>query len=296
MNIALDVADPAQAARMPAHGRAKNSQGVTLLWLPIRRLLHEAPSIRKARGFTETLSLAQLSEIRAFDATLDHLVLALRNLHNCVRIGADPRFGEQDQEKWYASHEASSLIPLFFDLTVVYIRRLADFVAMASRYVLFKTIESAPRDYKKLRKRVANRGNLQHLNPMCDNELLQEAYAKHSGWFNKLRNTTDENGEMRNGIRDIMEHHPAPVTVTHAKAGDGPWQVMVNLGEGINASFCPDLIPTLREILADLANLWTGVCVATGLRQAERPWIAPIGDAVLLRPMDEDSTGFWPEI
>ena len=49
MRIALDFADPAQAARVPRHGWAKNSQGVKLLWLPVLRLVHEAHEIRKAQ-------------------------------------------------------------------------------------------------------------------------------------------------------------------------------------------------------------------------------------------------------
>lgn len=296
MRIALDFADPSRAGRVPWHGWAKNSQGVKLLWLPVLRLVHEAHDLRKAKGLPEELTPGQWSEIRAFDQTTRHFALALRELAKCIRLGSDPCFDQRDGEKWTISHEASSLIPLHVDLAFVYVRRLADHFANASRYVLFKHFDSAPRKYKKLRLVIADRPKLQRLEPLCDANVLREAFERHSGWLDKLRDSMDENGESQKGIRDIMEHHPIAVTVQHSKVGEGPWEVITNLGEpGINASFRPELVPTLKEIVADMAALWTRVCDSVGLPVARRLWVAPYGDAVVLTGIDDDSTAFWPE-
>jgi hypothetical protein len=269
---------------------------VKLLRLPVLRLVHEAHNIRKANGLPEELSYGQWSEIRAFDQTTRYFALTLRELAKCIRLGADPCFNQRDHEKWTISREASLLIPLHVDLAFVYVRRLADHFARASRYVLFKHPGSAPSQYKNLRPVIADQPKLQRLEPICDANVLREAVERHSGWLDKLRDSTDENGELQKGIRDIMEHHPIAVTVQHSQVGDGPWEVIANLGEpGINASFRPELIPTLKEIVADMAALWTGVCDSVGLPIARQLWVAPYGDAVVLTGNDDDSTTFWPE-
>lgn len=282
--------------RVPRHGWAKNSQGVKLLWLPVLRLVHKAPEIRKANGLPEELSRGQWSEIRAFDQTTRHFALTLRELAKCIRLGSDPCFDQREDQKWTISREASSLIPLHVDLAFVYVRRLADHFARASRYVLFKRPGSAPMEYKNLRWVIADQAKLQRLEPLCDAKVLREAFDRHSGWLNKLRDSSDENGELQKGIRDVMEHHPVAMTVHHSQVEDSSWEVIANLGEpGMNASFRPGLIPILKEIVADMVALWTWVCDSAGLPVARQLWVAPYGDAVLLTGNDNDSTAFWPE-
>lgn len=300
MKIAFDFADPDQATKFPSHGWARNSQGTKLLWLPVLRLVHQAPIIRKANGVSDNLSPSQWSEIRAFVETIRCLVLILRELHKCVRIGSDPEFDEQDQEKWNASQEAILLIPLFVDQAFVYTRRIADHFAKASRHVLFKKSGSAPWEYKNLRSVVADRAKLQRLSPICDLDCLQRAFENHSGWLDKLRksqSSSNESGGTQKGIRDIIEHGSTNVTVSHHKLGDDPWEVIASLEElGAYSTFRTDLLPTLKDIIAGLSCLWTEVCIATNLPKAECQWVAPYGDAVLLTGNDEDFTGFWPEI
>jgi hypothetical protein len=48
-------------------------------------------------------------------------------------------------------------------------------------------------------------------------------------------------------------------------------------------------------IVTDMASLWTVVCESASLPVAERLWITPYGDIVLLTGNDDDSTAFWPE-
>ena len=239
-----------------------------------------------------------MAEIRAFDQTVRHFALTLRELAKCMRLGSDPGF-DQDQmaaEKWNTGREATALLPLYVDLAFVYARRLADQFAKASRHVLFTHSESAPREYKTLRSVIADQAKLELLKPLCDAGTLRQAFERHSAWLDNLRDSTDENGELRKGIRDIMEHHPLAVTVQHSQVGDGPWEISANLGEaGMNASFRSELIPTLRMIVTDMSGLWTMICESASLPVAGRLWIAPYGDAVLLTGNDDDSTAFWPE-
>ncbi len=258
--------------------------------------MNEAHSIRKANGLPEQLSGGQWSEIRAFEAAVRNFALTLRELAKSIRLGSDPCFDSGDDERRNTSHEASSLIPLYIDLAFVYVRRMADHFARASRHVLFKHAGSTPREYKSFRLVIADEAKLQRLEPICDAKVLREAVERHSGWLDKLRDSTDENGELRKGIRDILEHHPIAINVQHLQVDDGPWEVNANLGyPGIDASFRPDLIPALKVIVADMAGLWTMICDSAGLPAAEKLWVAPYGDAVLLTGDEDDSTAFWPE-
>lgn len=43
---------------------------------------------------------------------------------------------------------------------------------------------------------------------------------------------------------------------------------------------------SFKEIVADMAALWTGVCDSAGLSVAERLWVAPYGEAVFLTGND----------
>lgn len=295
MSTPFDFADPAQAARLPRHGWAKNSQGVKLLWLPIIRLVNEAPNIRRKKGVTKELSPKQWSEIAAFVKATQHLAIALRELHKYVRIGTEPAYLKGSQKDFHDNIEASLLIPVFVDLVFVYLRRLADRFASSSRHVVFKHSGSAPNQYKKLKPLFDDKNKLQRLEPLCDIVRLQEAFAQHSGWFNELRNSTDDAGELQKGIRDIMEHHPVFVTVQNIKVGEGPWEGDAFLQNGTQV-ICRDLIRTLKDIIDDITCLWTEFCIAASYKKSDPPWIVPYGDVVMLMGNDDDATGFWPEI
>src|SRR6266700_3820775 len=105
MHLAIDFAESSRIGRVPQHGWAKNSQGVKLLWLPVLRLVHEAYNIRKANGLREELSQGQWSEIRAFDQTVRHFALTLRELAKCIRLGSDTYFDQGDDERRNTSFE-----------------------------------------------------------------------------------------------------------------------------------------------------------------------------------------------
>jgi hypothetical protein len=245
----------------------------------------------------DELSWGQWEDIRTFDATTRYFALSLRELHKYIRIGSDPLFDEQDVKKLNAGNEAISLIPLFIDQAFIYIRRLADQFLRASRYVLFKNTKSVALKYDRFEKFVVNQKNLEMLAPICDVGRLKTMFSTHSGWFDKVHDLADENGEVQKGVRDIMEHYSAYVTVQQSKVNEEPWEVIGNLGVPyLKATFRYDLTSTLKEIVGGLTGLWTEVCAVARLQQVERLWIAPYGDAVLLTGNDDDSTGFWPEI
>lgn len=233
----------------------------------------------------------------AYNATMRHFALALRELHKLIRIGSTHvGLNDKDNQGRIESYEASSLVPLFVDLSFIYVRRIADLFAMSSRYVLFKKAGSAPTKYKNLRSHIANDKSLSRLAPICNTELLKRAFAYHSGWLDRLRNSTDDCGTAQKGIRDIMEHYATTVSVSHSKAGDGPWRMVVDLGHRSEThSYRPDLIQTLKESIREIASLWTEVCAAAGLQKAEIPWGAPYGDVLMLTGNDDDIIGFWPE-
>ncbi|TAL27305.1 MAG: hypothetical protein EPN94_01765, partial [Nitrospirae bacterium] len=206
MKIAKDVANPVQASRYLNHGWAINSQGLKLLWLPILRLMKQAQMIRSGHGIVNQLHSNQWEEIRAFETTTYRFALALKELHKHIRIGTEHiGINDPDNEGKIESYEANTLVPLFIDLSFIYARRLADQFAMASRYVLFKKAGSSPPKYKDLKLRIANAKSLSQLEPICDANILQKAFASHSGWLDKLRNS-DDRGKVQKGIRDIMEH------------------------------------------------------------------------------------------
>lgn len=123
-------------------------------------------------------------------------------------------------------------------------------------------------------------------------DKLQEAFKKHSAWFDLLR------AESPPGIRKIMERHPSAARVQVSKIGDEPWKLTAYLGEpGLNANFHPDLFTSLNEIIADLCSLWTQVCDAARLQPATKAWPAPYGDFVMPIGGDtDDFCGLWPEI
>jgi hypothetical protein len=297
MNVAIDIADPAQIAAFPQHGWARNSHGIKLLWLPVLRLGSWAPTTRKENGIKDELSRGQLSEIKAFETTTKNLAVALRELQRCIRLGNVPGFDDANAERKEASRQAAELIPLFLDIAIVYVRRLADHFTRASRYALFRHAESAPRELKKLRELAIDDAKLRSLDPICDAGLLCSALCDNCSWLDKLRDSKDESGETVKGIRDRIEHHPAAITVRHYKEDSEPWQVLGVLGEpGLNKDLDLTLIQSLKDIIAGLAGFWTEVCRAAKLPKPERGHSAPYGDYVRLYGDVEDSTAFWPEI
>lgn len=300
MRITEDISNADQASRYHSHGWAINSQGAKLLWLPILRLVeqYQIIQIRNSHGITKQLSHKQWFEVQAFHATIYHFALALREIYKCHRIGtAHVGFDDPDIEGRIESDEASRLVPLFIDLSFIYLRRIADLFALTSRYVLFKKAGSAPTKFKDLKLLIASGKKLSRLEPICNIDLLQKAFASHSGWLDRLRDSNDNSGVVQKGIRDIMEHFGVSVSISHQKSGNDPWRIYASLGHPSVAPviYRPDLIQTLKESVKEISIFWTAICEAAGLPQMAIGVYASCIDRLSLTGIDDDTVGFWPE-
>lgn len=295
VSIELDFANVKQLKKFPRHGWAINSQGHKLLWFPIVRHIFNATKINP------NMSGGQFYELLAFEHSLQKLTLSLRELHKSKRIavlegGIVDTTGladASDVDKFNKAIEASQLVPLYVDLAYVYLRRLADLLVTASRYVLFENYQSAPRKFKKLRELLSDNKKVEKLKPICDVTLLEQAVKEHSSWFDIIRDKKMEDETGRKGIRDIMEHHPVLVSVQYSKSGDDPWKVGAFLQQ---AGKHQELISPLIKIFEDFCELLTGICSVVNSKGSYAQWNIHYGDCVMLSGFDEDITGFWPEI
>lgn len=257
--LAIDFGDAALLARYPAHGSARNSQGLKLLWLPIVRAISGiAYPGAKLHPFFRDLTLGQVFEIRAFDVTLSKLILTFRELSSALERGAEPPIHASSTAELNERHEALLVVPLFVDLAFIYLRRLADDFARASRFVLFRRIENAPRKFKELRKWVHD-DRLEDL--LVNSTNIKDAFANHSGWFDSL-NERPTTGEAKRGIRSSLEHHAVSVSVQHSKTGNDPWELDVSLGEPMQKEYVQGLVGVLKHIVAEICKFWTKICEA----------------------------------
>lgn len=291
-NLKLDFADKNQRNSFPNHGWAVNSQGAKLLWFPILRLT-DPTGMRRclATNLEHSHTRGECSEIWTFQETVQRLVFALRELNRCARVSA--RFAEpENNEELNLGHDASFLLPLYLDLAYVYMRRLADQLTKASRFVLFNRFGSAPWKFKELRKTVACEEKLRRLHPICDVEKLQEAVKEGSGWFDQLA----REGSMK-GIRDMLEHRGVSIQVSHAKPANGPWRTHATFGRtGTHLPPQPELLSTLKEIVAGFCAFCTLICSSVKWDHCYKDWVVPYGDAIVLFGNEDDSVAFWPEL
>ena len=272
-----------------------------MLWLPIKRLLQYTQEIRREKG-VEKYKVPGLSpDSRAFLDTVSKLATTLRELHNIERrarevpLILDTPVGlrgyqpsPSDKESLEFGQEVFEMTPLFLDLAFVYLRRLAYFLTATSRPVLFEKYGEAPQHYKELVERVNDRDKVNALKPICNPDLLQQALNDHSSWFASLT-AREQTGK---GLRDAMEHRLSFVVATRQQSGGNPPRLSVQLySRAHDVGIQPDLTSTLRDIVKDMCELWTGLHAAVG-------WANEYDsrDALVLIGDDDDATGFWPEI
>ena len=287
-DLLCDIANPRQLSQYPAHGWAVSSQNLRLLWLPVVRIVRCASDVRSSRGLPP-LTVAQMNEVHAFRQTVEKLALSLRELHKAVTFVQ--RCGGIDGPV-RDDYRVEALIPVFVDSVYSYVRRLADRLANALRFLLFQHAESAPRQYSKLRALLSDPERLKNLVPLFDLAHLRSAIVVHSGWFDLVRDSELADGVHRKGIRDALEHHPVIVSVARSKNGDEPWEVAAFMRSPSHVN--TELLTPIRTIMQDLCALFAGV-VAT-VDAAGNYVVSFNGDAVFLTGRDADSTGFWPPL
>ena len=292
--LVTDFGDVALVERYPRHGWSRNSQGAKLLWLPVVRAISGiAYPGAESHPFSRNLTLGQVFEIRAFDVTLSKLALTLRELSGAFERCAEPPMYTSSTAAFNERMEAISVIPLFVDLAFIYLKRLADDFARASRFVLFRDIDSAPREFKILRKWVDD-DRLEGL--LVDSENIRNAFADHSGWFDLL-NERSPTGKAKRGIRSRLEHHAVSVSVQHSKSGDDPWQLDLSLGQPMQKDYVSDLGPMLKQIVEEMCEFWTTICEAIQIDSGYKMWVCPYGDCLGGVVGNSDQiAAFWPPL
>jgi hypothetical protein len=285
----LDFADGTKALRYPQHGWATNSQGIRILWLPILRLFRPKLVLIGSESHVE---LGDWRSTDRFFETLSKLVPALRELHRHLDSVAQRPLHPDNTEHIGRDLGDFEMIPVFLDMAYVYMRRLADDFAAVSHYVLFKHPGVAPTKFSKLRDALTNRKQLEALEPLCRIEQLRTTFSEHSSWFDALRAIDPET--RKQGIRDSMEHGQSTILVGKYQGADGTSQIHATLQSALpHVDSSRELISTLRSLLNQLSQFFTGVCLSVG-RNNEYGW-----EDWLLRysgASGTNATGLWPEI
>lgn len=286
--VLYDFADPSQERMFPAHGWANNTQGVKILWLPIIRLLNNAQQIRKSSRIQKPITYADSLSGQAFAETLVRLLRSLSEAQYFRRHMISSSRLAEAQEPLPDSIRAWEMLPLFTDISYVYLRRLADQIARAGQLVLFRKPNQKPTNFGKLRKLILS-AKTQDENLLVDRERLIHTFEKHTGWFDTLART--ENGHSK-GIRDALEHRSARILVGVIKTNDEPAEVQVDLlYENLEPNHFPDLFARLKPLVSEFSAFLTALheCVGHGEKYE---W----HDSRVLTGLDDDSAGFWPEI
>jgi hypothetical protein len=112
--LALDFAAPEKAEQYPAHGWAVNSQGVPILWLPIRRVLMNVNKIRKAKGLTSFVQGNSFENICVCIDTLAKLTKSCQELSRIVRKSNEHPSDLHDIESLDKFLEANQRAPYFY--------------------------------------------------------------------------------------------------------------------------------------------------------------------------------------
>jgi hypothetical protein len=289
------IQDPALEALFPKHGWAPNDQGVARLWIPIARLLRRADTIRTNSG-AGPVPREDWFRVVAFEEQLKRLALALRELRACTAPpfstafdeGADPEFVDE-------THRRLQLAAPWLDLTVVYLRRIADVFATAAAIVLFAHYRSAPWKLADLRKQATSSGGLRHLRPLADPTKLEQALADHTSWLDVLRGKQSPKSTGEMGLCDLMEHHAARTQVDLYDIGKG-WETDATLFTGFAKIGRVNLLSSLPALLEDFCALLSEVHESVDVAGAYEKWGIPYGDCLILPGGAEHFCYYWPPL
>jgi hypothetical protein len=291
---------PPPREKFPAHGWTQDSNGYTVLWLPVIRMVvcteREGPDLKQSHHYNA----------QAFVSTVDKLVISLGRLAHHLEEAprAHKSFDEMTVEETEHHMHHSDLAPLFVDLTYTYLRRIAHLFTKSVRPILFTHTDSVPQKLSGLR----DLDTYEELAPRCDTEKLTQALRDHTGWLDRIRDS------QSGGIRDILEHHLVSASLKDSayKSPEGEWipqteVIMDYPGQNREPPYSEDLIGPIRDITDDLCSMWTEMCEAvdwkshdnyTGVRLASPNSLiaGKVGDGVLVDGSSEGTTEFWPEM
>lgn len=282
----------------PEHGSALNRQGKQLLWLPIVRLVHQAEELRSRRPQSKPLAPGAGIEISSFTETIRKLCVTLRELQRVTYGTRHTSLSvEIEDDEFWAQLHATELAPLYFDLSLVYLRRCADGLARAVRHSLFAHSGSAPSRFSQLRMLSSNPSAIESLGPLCDVDALIGALRGRTQWYVDLTERIPDTEHGRKGIRDALEHRASTLQVSFSGTGYEPMVPRVDIiaGDGSIQRY-GDLLKLLKSTIAEFAEFLTALHASARHGTAYEAWSIPYGDCVLLVGADSDSVGFWPTI
>lgn len=288
----MKVASVEQQDRYPKHGWAANSQNIKLLWFPILSMLKDTRIIRERKGASTPIaaSFTHDNDRFLFCDTLRKHVVALRELHRIAGAACQHPFNWQmeTEDGDRARHVANELCPLFADLAIVYLRRLADRLTISVAPSLFDTYRSAPRAYKMLVEK-AGSGALRCLRPICDIDVLERTILENSGWFASLRSQTDSG---KKGVRDAAEHRGVVLWPSFTQVGEKKPTFELSLQSAApDVERISDVLVFISHCNAGFCSLLSGICKAAGWvgSYARRDLMFSVGN-------DDDIVAFWPPL
>lgn len=288
-------AEAQQAAAYPAHGWALNASGNPMLWLPILRLAADAAEFRASIGKTPLTEGDEFAIVALHDVTLK-LAITLRELHEATTSEITPVYVKGAcATKVARTGKQLELGPLYVDLALVYLRRLADSLTTALRPLLFGKSGASPMQFAKLQELCEAPIRLSRLDPLGDVDVLVAAIQAHSGWVDRLRTITRSGGE-RKGIRDIREHQTSLLNTGFSVTAGGGYRMSALMAMSSKYPPIGDLLEVLRQLCADLCAMLTGIHRSVRPDGRYFAWEAPAGDCLRITGDRVHATGFWPRI
>jgi hypothetical protein len=273
----------------PSHGWATTEHGFGLLWFPVRGLLWQwSPKMKllEERGGPDAVASA-----RAFDDTLHKLVLVLRELHELRRALSKIPLLPGEPAESNRQRQLCERATLHLDLTIVYLRRIADRFVGAAKWLIVAHPRGTGDSFTDFRKSVLNEKQSRRPQLLCDADRLANVLRVHCGWFEVLRGTPGRSSP--DGLRELMEHRPVFVQVSQSQVGDGPPDLdayLVNLTD--RQQPLTDVLGRLPDITAGLCQFWTEIYSLLDDRTAyDRADCVPV-----FTGEDADIVGFWPSV
>jgi hypothetical protein len=265
-----------------------------LLWLPLRRVLQNTNEIRRAWDLPP-VTAGQFASVRRFGDTCEKLVRTLQKLAEAKRA-CFGQWESADDELRRRGLEAGKELPLWVDLSYVYVRRIVDDFARAAKYVLFRKWGSAPEKFEALRSHLEDPRKLEKLEPVCEIGTITDALASAADLATLITDSTDLEGRTtRKAIRNRLEHHAVVPQVQGSRMTGGPFTTHVYL-MGANPGDVTDLTAMLPQAISDLSRIFTVACRTLAFSSDYVPWICPSGDCAFNTGNSVDLTEFWPRI
>jgi hypothetical protein len=294
--LAFDFKDPLCAARFPAHGWAVNSQGIKLLWLPMRCLwsMRTVARLREHRRATSPLAKSTESWLTILNV-IDRLRVVLRELHFCCRTNAQTeteisRFSREAMTEHIRTFE---LVPLYVELAYIYLKRSADALARGICVLAFDRCYEVPNasPFNDLRQFLHKSAKVTKAVPIIDADRLRQIFDQNTAWFDTLTQEPNPQLLKPKGIRHVLEHRPVRLIPGLAQHGnDTPYWTCLLHSIAPDAPKNLDMLKHLPELMADYCSFLAEVYKTIGEGDSYVP------DSPLHHGYDDDTTGYWPPI